>query len=320
MQNAFWKLVVILFVFGGCLWAVNPPEDRIRLGRDLSGGVSLIYSVRMPEDVDRASLLDQTIRVLSERVNPKGVLDIGMTPLGTDRIEIVMPLPNEEVKALGDAFRQQLDAFVGATEIKRSSLERALKDGAAIDRFGGGSERGPLVAELQASYDTARALQESLAAAEAGGDVSAINSVKQSIADAEVQTENLQEELLSLSLDRGRVVRVLELPHSREVERDANDEIVIGEDGRAVLKPSPRELAIEQLALEFPTTKQGLEQVTEAWNEYQSRRTGLDDPKDLMRLLQGAGVLDFHIAVSPGGGDGVDIEGLRAQLVEVGPD
>ena len=131
MQNAFWKLVVIIVVFGGCLWAVNPPEDRIRLGRDLSGGVSLVYSVRMPEGADRPALLEQTIRVLSERVNPQGVLDIAMTPLGSDRIEVVMPLPNEEVKALAETYRGRLDAFVEATEIKRSALEQALAAGTA---------------------------------------------------------------------------------------------------------------------------------------------------------------------------------------------
>ena len=320
MQNAFWKIVVILAVFGGCLWAVNPPEDRIRLGRDLSGGVSLTYSVRMPDDADRASLLDQTIRVLSERVNPQGVLDIAMTPLGTDRIEIVMPLPNEEVKALGEVFQSKLDTFVEATEIKRSALERALDDGTALERFGGGSERGPLVADLQAAWDTAHTLRANLAEAQASSDVAAVNDARQAIADAAVEAESLQEELLSLSLDRSRVVRVLELPDTHEVQRGEDGEIVVGPDGRAVLKASPREVAIEQLGFEFPTTKEGLGDVTEAWTAYQSRRTGLDDPKDLMRLLQGAGVLDFHIAVTPGGGEGVDVEGLRAQLAEVGPD
>ena len=96
MQNPFWKIVIILTILGGCLWAVIPPQERIRLGRDLSGGVSLVYSVRMPEGADRAALLDQTIRVLSERVNPQGVLDIAMTPLGSNRIEVVVPLPHKE--------------------------------------------------------------------------------------------------------------------------------------------------------------------------------------------------------------------------------
>ncbi|MDP7575163.1 MAG: hypothetical protein QF723_08655, partial [Phycisphaerales bacterium] len=188
MQNAFWKIVIIVVVIGGCLWAVNPPEDRIRLGRDLSGGVSLVYSVRMPEGADRVALLDQTIRVLSERVNPQGVLDIALTPLGSNRIEVVMPLPNEEVKRLADAYRDRLDTFVVATEIKRSALERTLADGTAVATFGGGSLRGQLVADLQTAHDTALALRTSLVAAQASGDEAAINAARQAIADAEVES------------------------------------------------------------------------------------------------------------------------------------
>ena len=70
MQNLLWKIILIALLLIGCLFAVIPPEKKIRLGRDLSGGVSLIYSVRMDEDADRQTVLSQTIEVLKERVNP----------------------------------------------------------------------------------------------------------------------------------------------------------------------------------------------------------------------------------------------------------
>jgi SecD/SecF fusion protein len=320
MQNAFWKIVIIIIVVGGCFLAVNPPEDRIRLGRDLSGGVSLVYSVRMPEGADRPALLDQTIRVLSERVNPQGVLDIALTPLGSNRIEVVMPLPNEEVKRLADVYRDRLDTFVQATEIKRSALERSLADGTAVAAFGGGSVRGQLVSDLQTAHDTALALRANLAAAQASDDQAAVNSARQAIADAEVESEGLEEELLAMSLDRPRLMRVIELPNTHEVLRAEDGSILIGDDGRAVVADSPREVAIEELSAEYPAAADGLAEVIESWKAYQSRRTGLDDPKDLMRLLQGAGVLDFHIAASGGTAEGVDIDQMRAQLAEVGPD
>jgi SecD/SecF fusion protein len=50
-----------------------------------------------------------------------------------------------------------------------------------------------------------------------------------------------------------------------------------------------------------------------------AKRTGLDDPEDLMRLLRGAGVLTFHIAVPSAGGDGVNVTELRDQLARRGP-
>ena len=48
MKNAWLKLLLVLAVTALCAWqlAMNP----IRLGKDLRGGVSLIYSVSVPEN------------------------------------------------------------------------------------------------------------------------------------------------------------------------------------------------------------------------------------------------------------------------------
>ena len=137
MQNPLSRLIIIIAIIGACTWALIPPSETIRLGRDLSGGVSLVYSVRMPEGANRRDVLEQTISVLTDRVNPQGVLDIAMTPLGTDRIEIVMPLPNEEVKALQITFRDALDTLVKDGEVRTGDLDRALAEGTAVKRFGG---------------------------------------------------------------------------------------------------------------------------------------------------------------------------------------
>ncbi|MFM7800168.1 MAG: hypothetical protein ACKPBA_14475, partial [Planctomycetota bacterium] len=89
--------------------AIVPFDQKIKLGRDLRGGVSLIYAVNMPPEADsqaKSDLLTQTIKTLKNRVNPQGVLDLTMTPQGVDRIEVVMPLPGEEVRAAGKAYRE----------------------------------------------------------------------------------------------------------------------------------------------------------------------------------------------------------------------
>ena len=61
-----------------------------------------------------------------------------------------------------------------------------------------------------------------------------------------------------------------------------------------------------------------LDAVVAAQDAYLARRSGLDDPEDLMRLLRGAGVLEFRIAVTPDT-MGIDINGLRAELEAKGP-
>ena len=103
MKNIGLKLVLIALLVGACLWSVIPPDKKIRLGKDLQGGVSLVYAVKVADDARADEVLAQTIDVLKDRVNPQGILDIAMQPVGRDRIEVVMPLPNAEVLELQKA-------------------------------------------------------------------------------------------------------------------------------------------------------------------------------------------------------------------------
>ena len=91
------RFLTIAFVLGLCLAAVLGRD--LRLGKDLRGGVSLVYKVEIPEEeVDPQSVLGTTIEVLKARVNPQGIFDISIEGSGRDRIEVVMPLPGPETR------------------------------------------------------------------------------------------------------------------------------------------------------------------------------------------------------------------------------
>ena len=100
MKNLGTHVALVLALCVLLVWWIYPPKERLRLGKDLRGGVSLTYSVKLPEGGNREAALAQVIDVLKQRVNPTGVLDISFAPQGTDRIEVVMPLPNPEVRQL----------------------------------------------------------------------------------------------------------------------------------------------------------------------------------------------------------------------------
>ena len=74
-----------------------PPSEKLQLGKDLRGGVTLVYPVQIDPSAG-PDALDTTIQVLKERVNPTGQFDIQMIAQGRDRIEITMPLPGEQVQ------------------------------------------------------------------------------------------------------------------------------------------------------------------------------------------------------------------------------
>ncbi|MCH8343093.1 MAG: protein translocase subunit SecD [Planctomycetes bacterium] len=322
MRNLIWKILLIAGLLGLFVLSIYPPGERIRLGKDLRGGVSLIYAVHMPQGAtDPQAILTQVITVLQERVNPKGVLDISMQPLGQDRIEIVMPVPNEEVRTLRIAYEDARDALLREARIPPSQLQTALETKQAVQRFGGEGIRRQRITLLQEAYDELQSAWDALDKAEQAGDSPQdLRPLQQAVADAEVDFDDLRLQVLRLSLDRSRMERALRLSDKREPLRDeSGKQIEDAITGELLTKPSQRDIELQNLKDEFPHLADDLEGVAAAYDAYAAKRTGFDDPQDLMRLLRGAGVLEFHIAVRASDPQGVNPDDLRTQLAERGP-
>ncbi|MBC23255.1 MAG: protein translocase subunit SecD [Phycisphaerae bacterium] len=328
MRNIAFKIILILIVVALCLWALYPPSEKIRLGKDLRGGVSLVYSVKMPEDAQREDVLAQVIDVLQLRVNPQGVLDISMQPQGLDRIEVVMPLPSPEVRELQKAYKGQLQELLDLSRLNPGQLEQALDAGNALEQFGGDPDQADVIGsrysrirELQRVHDMARdsrqQLQEALAA---GKDVQEIERYERSIATAEVMQERIQQQLLLETLDDARLMRALGLDRGQAKQSTSADGTpLVDEQGNPVMELSARMVEIDSIKSEFPHLAGRVDELIIAHDAYIERRTGLDDPEDLKRLLQGAGVLEFRIAVANAKPEGVNPAIMREQLVERGP-
>jgi len=321
MQKLGRTLILILFVLGVCAWAIIPPSERLRLGKDLRGGVSMVYTVRMPEGADREAVLMQVIEVLKNRVNPTGVLDITITPQGVDRIEVVMPLPSPEVRALQVAFAEAVDEVIARGQIRAIDLEEALRAGNAPQRFGSEGIIGEQVVELQEAYARSRALRGELQEVIfAGADPDEVDRLERQIATVELAEERLRGEVLERNIDEGRLRRALGLATEGPVQTDAQGRARQDEQGRPVLGPSPRESELAVIRNEFPHLTSLIEQAVESHDAYMARRTSLDDPEDLKRLLRGAGVLEFRIAVRNSSPEGVNPPQLREQMQQSGPE
>ncbi len=310
MKNITSKLVTIGLLVGICLFAVYPPTKKIRLGKDLQGGVSLIYSVKIAEGSEPDEVLAQTIDVLKERVNPQGILDIGMMPVGRDRIEVVMPLPNDQVRGLQQTYRDSLDALLAVSRIRTSQLDTALDAGDASEKYGGTSERKAELDRLQAAWNQAKSARVDLADAQSSEPIDEIrvNGLLDRIARAEITVEELENTILSQSFGDDRLFNILALEGTPRL-RDA--------DGNLDPATSDRAVAFAELELQFPHLATEIATLASAYAAFEAERTGLDDPEDLKRLLRGAGVLEFRIGVRPGAVD-VPITLLREQLAERG--
>jgi len=79
-------------------------------------------------------------------------------------------------------------------------------------------------------------------------------------------------------------------------------------------KSKERKGRIEQLKAAFPDRAEKIDRVVAAFDEYRPFRGRLDDPKDLQRMLKGAGILEFRILPTL---DQLDLAGLTPAEVDV---
>ena len=312
MKHIGFKLLFIGLLVGFCLFEVIPPQQKIRLGKDLQGGVSLVYAVKIADDARADDVLAQTIDVLKDRVNPKGILDIAMQPVGRDRIEVVMPLPNAEVRVLQANYQAAREEALEMAKISATDLDAALEAADAETRFGGGGgARAEEIRRLQMAWDQAKSARKALAAAQEDpeADPAAMSGMLDQVASAEIQIEDLRNDILAKTLGEQELLEILALEDlATEVDADGNPDPATSE----------RSVALARLRTDLPHLAAALTNLEETYRLYEAKRTGLDDPEDLKRLLRGAGVLEFRIAVRPAAQD-VPIDLLREQLAERGP-
>lgn len=316
MRHLIRNIVIIavaLVIAGLSIW---PPAEKLRRGKDLAGGVSLVYAVEVPPGEDSSDALSTTIEVLKERIDPTGQMDITMIAQGDNRIEISMPLPSDRVIALRKDFEAALDGLaqlsVGEEELDRIvALPRDQREERIQDLASGNEERAALIRSAAEASDAARrARQAYREAADGGADEATLDQLVQIAADAELAYEDARTTALTTGVGVDELRNALELPDTEKVLVDRETETTI------VLE-SPRSRALERIRSENPGALDLINEVIARYEIYAAERRGFDDPNDLIRLLQGSGVLSFRIAPSPG--EISDEQALRQQLQESGP-
>jgi len=108
--------------------------------------------------------------------------------------------------------------------------------------------------------------------------------------------------------------------------RQKLDNLILSEDQiESVLeldaKDPLRRLGIEKLMVQFPERRDIIQKVVAAYDAYRPYQGRLDDPRDLQRMLKGAGILEFRILPTQGHPD-VDMDAMRRYqelLKEKGP-
>ncbi|HLO42125.1 MAG TPA: protein translocase subunit SecD [Phycisphaerales bacterium] len=315
MNTIVRNLILTVLALALFTWAIFPPEEKLRLGKDLRGGVSLVYSVQINPNEDARDTMAKTIDVYKERIDPQGLYEISFLVQGRDRLEITMPLPGPEVKKLRAEYEAELEKL-GKSSISDAELQGALR--AAPEersaRFAQLADGNPallkLLEEAAAATQRAEVAKRALEEATAAGAVEQ-DELLTAATDADLAADKARGAVLRATIPPEEIRRALRLPAEKPTLFD-------GKSRTSVEFPSPREEALNRIREQHPEATQQLDAVLAKYQAYASKRKTLDDPQDLVRLMRDAGVLSFRITVNPGFNP-VEEQRLRQELRERGP-
>ncbi len=325
MRNRLGWGLLAMAMLAFAIWGFMPPKEKLRLGKDLAGGVTLTYAVQIEPGQNAQEILNQLATVLGERIDPGNQMDISIVPVGRDRLEITMPLPTERVKQLRRDFEAELlrieQYTIDPVRFERLMGESSEERTASIEEF---RQSSPELADrLEAAaqaYDRlveAEDIYRQLLSQESP-DEETLDEAEIEAALASLDYDDKRAEALKLSITPAEVRRVLEFSRqpTRKIDSEAKEVVEL---------PSPFERAWTSLMERAaPADGQGqsslqaeLERVLAVYETYTAERRSLDDPQDLKRLLRGSGELDFRITVEAN--SRADETALREELREVGP-
>ncbi|MBL8757267.1 MAG: protein translocase subunit SecD [Phycisphaerae bacterium] len=347
MRNLVRHAFIILASIILAVVAITPPESKLRLGKDLAGGTTMVFQVDI-RPTDPPGTLGQVIDLLKRRIDPTGLLEIQIEAQGNDRVAITMPLPSGTVKAArarfdavlsnltrgalnadginrllslpGDQRKAEIESLAAGDADRLAKLnEAAARHDEAQAASAEYAAKAPAIQEaadkIQAELDAARArgaAPEALAdLTKALGDALAqLDALALAPAKADRAAEKAREAVLATTLSPVEMRRALELPKVGRSWRDVKT-------GKVDVVKSPRERAIDRLKERYPGAAARIDETVKEYDTYQSARTTLDDPDELQRLVRAAGVLTFRITVKPG--QLPDEAARRAELREKGP-
>jgi SecD/SecF fusion protein len=138
MKRFGWKIALIVGSTLIGLYAMWPPDQKLKLGIDLSGGTILVYQV-VRENRPQHFNIDDLITALKKRADPEGVKEIPIRNIGPDRIEIILPqASNEEVEEV-----KKMLTDVGQLEFRILANQKHDKEAIARALGPGGFTKPP---------------------------------------------------------------------------------------------------------------------------------------------------------------------------------
>ena len=359
-KNVTLKLAFIVVLTAVAAWTLYPPSKTLKRGIDLAGGTSLIYEIDTHglSESDKRDLAQKMITVLRRRIDPANIQNLIWRPQGNNRFEIQLPLASEEAHEkrviYETAEKKLLDKNVSRSRIMRSLDRPAAERTELFNTFAKDDpNRLAILENLAATYDKRKELQSKRDTL-----YTEIENTESKINSAGLGADNVKRLVNNwITLNNEQLTKTIaqftdvnenrelltgyvkayaqwtqvanQLPEINSEYRQARktiDELNLSKDQLDVClekkeKSSERKQAIEKLKEDFPDRAAEIDAVVAAYDQYSPYKGRLDDPKDLQRMLKGAGILEFRILPTRGHPEvNMDeIAGYIESLKEKGP-
>ena len=359
-KNLTWKIVLIIVLVIIAAWTLYPPNKTLKPGIDLAGGTSLIYEIDTHglKEADKKDLSQKLITVLRRRIDPANIQNLIWRPQGNTRFEIQMPLASVEARQKRQNYEKAetdlLDKNLSTAKIMRSLKKPAEERAELFKEFAQGdpnrlailntlattnNEREELKVKRDALYSVREATEAKMSSAGLGLDKineniinwAGLNDQELSVSINEFTDVNDNRALLTGYVKNyaewsGVSDQFLEKNAEYIEARKAIDQLNLTKEqldfSLELTEKSPKRLSqIEKLKTNFPDRVNEINRAITAFDEYRPFRGRLDDPKDLQRMLKGAGILEYRILPTQGHPE-VDMDlmaGYIERLKEMGP-
>ena len=260
--------------------ATNPEEKKAIL--EAAGRLKGDLAQAEKDEASDASLAEDMIRILKERVDPLGLRMLEWRPVGANRFEVRMPAGNPETQEAKNAYRRAIQALE-SRNIEKSHLRRLEQGRTTIEKLAGGDKKlAGLLGDLLSVYKT---LDEKRKAGE--------TKIQQYIGAWEVA----ETDVLKYNIET-QALRSILSGYVRQT-----DLTKLKNQPKALASLKDRQEAYDRHIKSFIDKHQGnpdraaaITQVVALYKAWADMRQELEDPSDLMRLITKAGALEFRIA------------------------
>ncbi|HTW95266.1 MAG TPA: protein translocase subunit SecD [Tepidisphaeraceae bacterium] len=289
------RIFLILAIVFIAVIAIFPPEtlfqpglsfrERLNLkpGIDMVGGISLIYKIQAPPGKENDPDLAETVeQALQRRVDPDGVRNLVWRPIGSDELEIEMPQGTHSKQAEQDrtdynqAKAELQTLSVSQTEVMAAlKLPPAQRDARLKELAGNDPQRRQLFSKLVLL--STQISKDKVIAADPKTPQAQMNRVLDELASDEEQYTTLTSQIEAHNVD------------AATLESTIDD---LADDPQKL--QAQVDTIVRQLA-GYPRGQQIVKNFVAKYQAYSAVKAQLDDAADLKELLQGSGVLEFHI-------------------------